>query len=105
MLEQRRVVDGNDVQALIQVFAEGAILEGGAQVAVGGGEQAHVDLDGAGAAEALEFALLQHAQEFDLGGGRHVADFVEEERALVGEFELAGLARGGAGEGSFFVAY
>ena len=37
-------------------------------------------------------------------GGRHVSDFIEEERAFVGEFEFARLAGGGSGEGSFFVA-
>jgi hypothetical protein len=33
---------------------------------VGGGDDAHVDLDRAVAAHALEFALLQHAQQLDL---------------------------------------
>ena len=33
----------------------------------------------------------------------HVADFIEKQRALVGEFEFARLAGGGSGEGSFFV--
>ena len=56
------------------------------------------------AAEALEFALLQDAQQLHLHGGGHVADFVEEERAFVGQLEFSGLARSGAGEGALFVA-
>src|ERR1035438_9198625 len=41
---------------------------------------------------AFELPLLQHAQKLDLDGGRHVSDFIEEERALVGQFEFARLA-------------
>ena len=56
------------------------------------------------AAEPLELALLQNAQKFYLRGGGDVSDFVEEQRALVGQLEFAGLTGGGAGEGAFFVA-
>ncbi len=35
---------------------------------------------------------------------RHVADFIEQERAVLGEFEAAGAAFDGTGEGAFFVA-
>src|SRR5208282_333882 len=104
VIAQRRDVDGNHVEPVVKVFAKGAVFERGAQVAVGGGDQADVDLDGARSTQALEFALLQHAEKFDLDGGRHVSDFVEKERAFVGEFEFAGLAGGGSGERSFFVA-
>jgi hypothetical protein len=53
---------------------------------------AHVDLDGLLAADALELALLQHAQQLQLQGRRHVADLVEEQRPLVGELEAPELA-------------
>ena len=36
--------------------------------------------------------------------GRHVADFVQEHRAGIGCFELAGLGDIRAGERAFFVA-
>src|SRR6202035_4085735 len=48
--------------------------------------------------------LLQHAEKFDLDGGRHVSDFIEEQRAFVGEFEFARLAGRGSSEGALFVA-
>jgi hypothetical protein len=41
------------------------------------------------AADALEAALLQHAQQAHLHGGADVADLVEEERAAVGQLEAA----------------
>ena len=50
---------------------------------------AHVDLDRLVVADAGDLAALQHAQQLDLRGHRHVADFVEEQRAAVGVLELA----------------
>ena len=40
-------------------------------------------------AEALDAALLQHAQQLDLQRHRHALDLVEEQRAAVGVLELA----------------
>ena len=55
------------------------------------------------AADALEDALLQHAQQLHLHGQAHVADLVEEQRAALGDLEAA-LARGdGAGERALLV--
>ncbi len=42
------------------------------------------------AADAVDLALREDAQDPGLGLGRHVADLVEEERAAVGGLELAG---------------
>ena len=50
-------------------------------------------LMGARAADALELALLEHAQELHLGHRRELADLVEEQRAAVGQLEAAFLAR------------
>ena len=51
-----------------------------------------VGLDRLRAAEPLELALLQHAQELDLRRGRHLADFVEQQHAAGGGLDLPGLA-------------
>ena len=56
------------------------------------------------AADALEGAGLQHAQDLGLGRGRHVADFIQEERAAVALLELADALRGGAGERAALMA-
>ena len=48
--------------------------------------------------------FLQHAQQLGLHHQRHVADFVQEQRAAVRLLELAQVPRGGAGEGALFVA-
>ena len=56
------------------------------------------------AADAGELAILQHAQDLPLQRQRHVADFVEEERAAVALLEAADALAGRAGEGAFLVA-
>ena len=46
--------------------------------------------------------VLQHVQELRLQVRAHFRDFVEENRAFVGQFKLARLASHGAREGSLF---
>ena len=47
----------------------------------------NVDGNRVAASDALELALLQHAQQRELGLGRHLADLIEEDRALVRQLE------------------
>ncbi len=48
-------------------------------------------------------ALLQHAQQLHLRGRRHLADFVEKERAAIGQLEAALAPIGGARERALLV--
>src|SRR5690606_32040983 len=73
------------------------------EIAVGGREHADVGGDGLAAAEPLEFAFLQDAQEFHLRGGREISDLVQEDRAALGELEATFAGRDGAGERTAFV--
>ena len=74
------------------------------QVAVAGGDQAHVDLDRAGAADPVDLALLDRAQQLGLQAGVHLADLVEQQRAAARLLELADPPGGRAGEGALLVA-
>ena len=74
------------------------------EVAVGGGDDAHVDRAGLRAAHALELAVLQDAQQLGLQRDGQLADLVQEQRPPVGQLEAAELARQGAGEGALLVA-
>ena len=69
-----------------------------------GGDDAHVGLDRLVAADAVELAVGQHAQQPRLQVRRHVADLVEEQRAAVGLLEAAAPLRLRAGEGAALVA-
>ena len=65
-LAQRRHEDREHVQPVVEVLAERAFRDGLLEVLVGRGDQAHVRLQRLSAAEALVFALLQHAQQLHL---------------------------------------
>ena len=56
------------------------------------------------AAEPLELALLQHAQELRLRGQAHLADLVEEQHAARRQLDLPGLGLLRAGERAALVA-
>ena len=75
-LAQRRQVDGDDVQAVIQVFAELALAHGLPQIDVGGGDDAHIHLHLLHAAQVHELAVLQDAQNLGLRLQVHGADFI-----------------------------
>ena len=74
------------------------------EIFVGRGEDADVHLDGFRAAQAHEFAFLNHAQQLGLRFRADGGDFVEENRALIGDFEEALFRGDGAGERALHVA-
>jgi hypothetical protein len=79
----------DDVEAEVEVLAERALRDGARQIGVRRADEADVGLARDVAAEPLEFARLQDAQELHLSRGREIADLVEEERAAVGFLETA----------------
>src|ERR1700722_12155767 len=91
-------------KAVKEIAAETASLDCGFEILIGGGDDAHVDFNFAMAAEAVEGLPVENAQKFDLHLQLQLADFVEEERAFVGEFEKAGFGGIGSAEGAFLVA-
>ena len=89
-LAQRRQPQRHDVEAEVQIFAEQALLDQDTKILVGRGDDAHIGLDRRAAADGRVFALLQNAQQPRLRFHRHVADFVQEQRAAFGQLETAG---------------
>src|SRR5882724_8239001 len=100
---QRRNVELQSADPVVEILAEPALLNGGAQLAVGGGDEADVDGAVLDVAEAAEAFLFEHLQEAGLDLRVHVADLVEEDRAEVGHFEQPLLGRDGTGEGALLV--
>src|SRR5258708_12167844 len=86
------------------MLAEGGLLERGPQVAVGSGKESNVHFVRLRAAQAFELAILQNSQEFYLDGRRDVADFVEKQGALVGQFEFPRLGSRRARECALLVS-
>ncbi|MNN18536.1 hypothetical protein D3C81_1317480 [compost metagenome] len=99
---QRRHLQVEHVQAVEQVFAEAAFGDHALQVAVGGADDAHIHLHFAVATHPAEAAIAEKTQQLGLQVWRHLADFIEKYRALVGQFHQPGLAaplRAGEGAG------
>ena len=103
-LAQRRQLDGEHLQPIVEVLAEGAGRHALAQVPVGGGDDTGVGLARRRLADALVAPLLQDAQELHLEVERDVAHLVQEEGAVVGELEPARPVPHGASEGAAHVA-
>jgi tRNA A-37 threonylcarbamoyl transferase component Bud32/tetratricopeptide (TPR) repeat protein len=97
-LAQRRKPQRDHIQAVVEVAAETSLGDQGGEVAVGGGGQPQVDTDRPRAADALELALLQHAQQLGLQHLWQFANLVQKERAAFGQFDLASLLRKGSRE-------
>ena len=90
-LAQRRQADRHHVQAVVEILAKGAGRDLLLQIAVGRGDQPHVDADRLDAAHALELALLQGAQQLHLHLDGDRADLVEEQRAAVASSKRPGF--------------
>ena len=101
---QRRQVNRNDVETVVEVLAKAPGLDLLKRVPVGGADQAHVDLETAIAADRLDRPGLGEAQQLGLQGGIHVADFVQEQGAAVGQLGGAVARRSRAGVGALGMA-
>ena len=88
-IAQRRDEDRDDRQAIVKILAEVAFAHGFFQIAIGRGDDAHIHLHVAHAADAADDLVFQHAQQLGLQQRREFADFIEEQRAAVGHFEQA----------------
>ena len=97
-------MDADDIEAVKQIFAEQAGLDSFFQILMGGGDDAYIHLDGGLAAHPVELAVGEYPQQPGLTLGRHVADFIQKQRAAVRLFKTAAASGGGAGEGTPFVA-
>src|SRR5580658_1251894 len=103
-LPQSGHLDGKDVEPIIQVAPEGAGSDGSLQVAIGGGNNPHIGLRGAGSSDALKFAFLKNPQKRDLGFRRELANFVEEDGAFLSQFKAPETALSCPREGSLLMA-
>src|SRR6056297_2249082 len=85
-------------QPVIKVLPESTRFNLGAEVPVGGGNNANIDRDGPVVTDRFELVLLKHAQQLALKRQRNLADLVQEQRAAVGELHAPDPVAMGAGE-------
>src|SRR5262250_3592084 len=83
-----------------QVFAKPASSDCSGQIGVRDRDDPSVDSQCFGATETFKAALLQNAQELALSGRRKRRDLVENNGAVLTEFEAAEFAFDGARKGA-----
>ena len=103
-IAERRQMNRDDVDAVEQVFAESSFRDHLGELLIRGRDDAHRPFELFDAAQTTELPLLQHAQKLHLHHLRHLADLVQEQRALFGRLDQPFLVRAGAGERAFHVA-
>ena len=83
-LPQRRQLYRDDIEPVKQILAERSLRDQRLQIAIRRPDQPHINLDLNSATNALDLALLQDAQKFDLHIEGNFGQFVEEQSAAVG---------------------
>ena len=99
-LAQRGHTQMHDVHAVEQVLAKRSLLDQLFQVAMGGTDEAEIHGNALLATEPRDGPLLQHTEQLDLHCQRHVANFVQEQRAASGLFQQSVLESHRTGKGS-----
>src|SRR5512140_502085 len=84
---KRRQLQRYDVEPIVEILAELAGNLGCVQIAMGRGNDTHVDRDRLRCTDRTHLAFLQHAQQLDLQREWHIADLVEEDGAAVGSLK------------------
>jgi hypothetical protein len=92
------------VEAVIEIAAELLRRHTLGQIAIRGGDQAHIHPDGPNSTQPLKLLVLQRAQQFRLQFQRNIAYFIQEERTFIGQFQASDFLADGSGEGAFLVA-
>src|SRR6267378_5148658 len=104
MVAERRQVDVKYVQPEIEVLAQTAVGDGLLRIFVGRRQHANVNGRFRFAAEPPHLAVFQYAQQLRLRRGWHFANFVQQQRAAVGQLEAADAAFRGARERATLVS-
>ena len=102
-LAERRQVQGKHVQPVIEVATETLLLDQRRQIAIRGGDQADIYVDGARAPEPFEFLFLQHAEQLRLEFQRNFPHLVQKDRSAMGQFEPTDFLRDGPSKCSTLV--
>jgi len=87
-----------------KIFAEAPFFHRCFEILIGRGDDSYIHRDFAMPTQTVVGSPVQHAQQLDLDMRRQLADFVEKESSLVGQFKESGLGRVGAAESAFFIA-
>jgi len=97
-------VQGDGIDAVEQVVPEAALVNEFLDILVRGSDNTDVGLERTRAADGAVLATIQEAQQTHLHRTRHLAQFIQEERASFGGGDESRFCGGRAGNEPFFVA-
>lgn len=97
-LPEQRHGDGEHIEPVVKVFAKFAVLDLFFQIPVSRRNDPYINFYSAGTAQSLKLAVLNDPEELALQLQRHLADFVKEDSAAVGQFKTPDLPGVRAGE-------
>src|ERR1700739_1055132 len=102
-LTQGRQMDFDRIQAKQEVLAKLSCLARILKVGIGRRDNADVDLSAAGRAHAFHFSRLDNPQKLRLLPKRHIANFIEENCSVIGQFKTPNPICSRIGERPFYV--
>ena len=103
-LAERRDTEPDDRQPEQEVLSKLSRRDHLVEVAIGGAEDSRAQLERVIRADALELALLEHAEEFGLAPLGELTDLVQKQRAAPGCLERSDALADGSGEGAALMA-
>ena len=86
-LTQRRNFNRHHVQAIVEILAKTSGIHLCGKIAMSRRNQPDINRDGLVAADTLNFALLNRTQQTNLHHRRDIANFIEKQRAAIGNFK------------------
>src|SRR6185436_7362276 len=97
-LAKRRQGDRDHVEPVKQILSERAFVDRLFEINVGRRDYSHIHVTAGCVADRREVSLLNDAQKLRLSFNRNISDFIEEDRAAVGDFEIPFSRRDSAGK-------
>src|SRR5262245_56929271 len=96
-------MDLHDRKTVKQVLTEVALKDGHFEVAIRGGNDARIHRDDLPTTDPAELQIFEDVKELRLKRQRKLANFVEKDRPVIGEFELTELSPVCPCEGALFM--
>jgi hypothetical protein len=101
---ERRDIDAEEVEPMIEIFAEFALGDRIGEVTIGGSDDADIDREFLAAADAADFMIFDGSQNFRLESEGKAGQLVEEKSSAVGCFEETDPGGAGVGKGATFMS-
>ena len=103
-LPKGRHMNLDGAQAMKQIRAESAGVNGFLEVHITGSNHTHVGGHLARSTQPIIRNSIENAEQLHLRLGIQLGDFIQEKRSIIGRFEQSLLHGVGAAEGAFFVS-